>query len=143
MNNKIFHNLSAAVAAGLALPYSKILKTREFSTQNKMNRLFAGKKRAVAELFILQQLLLFRLGRCRTERSHGTLLRSRSGCRNNRKSDENRQFPFEELAVYSLSKDLAKARFCSACIFTCTERRGSDPASDDWRDPGCLPDTQS
>ena len=57
MNNKIFHNLSAAVAAGLALPYSKILKTREFSTQNKMNRLFAGKKRAVAELFILQQLL--------------------------------------------------------------------------------------
>ena len=49
MNNKIFHNLSAAVAAGLALPYSKILKTREFSTQNKMNRLFAGKKRAVAE----------------------------------------------------------------------------------------------
>ena len=56
MNNKIFHNLSAAVAAGLALPYSKILKTREFSTQNKMNRLFAGKKRAVAELFILQQL---------------------------------------------------------------------------------------
>ena len=59
MNNKIFHNLSAAVAAGLALPYSKILKTREFSTQNKMNRLFAGKKRAVAELFILQQLLDF------------------------------------------------------------------------------------
>lgn len=58
MNNKIFHNLSAAVAAGLALPYSKILKTREFSTQNKMNRLFAGKKRAVAELFILQQLPL-------------------------------------------------------------------------------------
>lgn len=62
MNNKIFHNLSAAVAAGLALPYSKILKTREFSTQNKMNRLFAGKKRAVAELFILQQLHRLVLG---------------------------------------------------------------------------------